>query len=85
MAEKTSQEVLLAGLDKTDKKFTLKLYRDSNAIISKTPIYSFLHNTTCFKYETAMTRKCQFDFPYSCVEKTKVIKLGSINIFWNNL
>lgn len=85
MAEKTSQKALSASLDKTDKKFILKLYRDSNAIASRTPVHFFLHNTTYFKYETAMTRKCQFDFSRPCVEEIKGIELGFINISWNNL
>lgn len=36
IAEKTSWEALSAKLDKIDKKFVLKLYKNSNAIASKT-------------------------------------------------
>ena len=35
----TSQEALLANLDKTDEEFALKLYKDSNTMAFKTQIY----------------------------------------------
>lgn len=85
IAEKTSQETPSASLDKTKEKFVLKLYKNSNAIASRTQVHSSLHNKTSFKYRAAMTGKCQFDFPRLFVEETKMTELGSIDIFWNNL
>lgn len=58
MAEIMSQEAPSVSLDKINKKFVLKLYRDSNAIASRTQVHSFLYNITCFKYETTINRKC---------------------------
>lgn len=37
-------------LDNSDKKFVLKLYKDSNYIIAKYQPYSIIDNTTYFKY-----------------------------------
>lgn len=34
--EKMSQKILSATLTKNDKKFSLKLYKDSNTVVSKT-------------------------------------------------
>ena len=67
--------------DKIDEDSALKLYKDNNAVVSKTLIYLSLHNIICFKYKIAVTRKYCFDFLYPCINKTKVIKLGFINIF----
>lgn len=39
--KKISQEDLLASLKKTDKEFTLKLYKDSITIASKIQIHFF--------------------------------------------
>lgn len=39
--EKTSQKAPSASLDKTNKEFIIKLYKDSNIVISKTQIYFF--------------------------------------------
>lgn len=55
--EKTSCKALSTSLDKTNKKFALKLYKDNNTIIFKIQIYFFSHNVTCFKYKVAITRK----------------------------
>lgn len=55
--QETSQKSLPASLNKTDKKFILKLYKNSNIIVSKTQIHFFLHNITCFKYRAAIIKK----------------------------
>lgn len=57
IAEIISQEAPSVSLDKTNKKYALKLYKDSNAIASRTQVHSFLYNITCFKYEIAINRK----------------------------
>lgn len=69
-----------ASLDETNAVFILKLYKDSNAVVSKTQIYSSLHNTTCFKYGVAVRGKCWFDFSHSYINKIKVTELSSIKI-----
>ena len=58
IAVKISEKASSVSLDKTDKEFALKLYKDSNVVTSKTQIYSFLYNTTYFKYGTIMIGKC---------------------------
>ncbi len=72
------------SLDKTDAEFALTLYRDSNAIVSKTQVHSSLHKATCFKYGAAISGKCRFDFPRPCIDKTRVTGLGSIKISRNH-
>lgn len=39
---------------------------------------------TCFKYGTIVIRKYQFDFPHSCVAKTKITDLDSIKVSQNS-
>lgn len=68
LTKEIKQEVLSASLNKTDADFALKLYKDSNAIASKTQIHSSSHNTTCFKYGVAATGKCWFDFPCHSID-----------------
>ncbi len=75
----------LASLDKTDTEFALGLYRDSNAIPSKTQVYFSLHNATCFKYRAATNGKYRFDFPHPCIDRTRATGLGSIEISRNHL
>ncbi len=72
------------SLNETDEEFALKLYKDSNAIASKTQVHSFSHNATCFKYKAAISGKCRFDFPRPCIEETRVTELSSIEISRNN-
>lgn len=50
IVEKTSSKALLASWNKTNKKFALKWYIDSNVIASRVQVYSFLYKITCFKY-----------------------------------
>ena len=57
-SSKIIQKALSANLDKINEKFALKLYKNSNTIVSKTQIYSSFHNATCFKYAAAITGKC---------------------------
>ena len=57
-SSKISQKAPLANLDKTDKEFALKLYKDSNIVASKTQIHSSSHNATWFEYRATITRKC---------------------------
>ncbi len=73
-----------ASLDETDAEFALALYRDSNAVASKTQVHSSSHNATCFKYGAAVSGKCRFDFPRPCIDKTRVTGLGSIEISRNH-
>lgn len=40
-------------LNKIDKDFAFKLYKNSNAIICKIQIYIVLLNITCFEYGAA--------------------------------
>ncbi len=77
-------EVLSTSLDETDTEFALALYRDSNAVASKTQVYSSLYNATCFKYGAAVSGKCRFDFLRPCIDKTRVTGLGSIEILQNH-
>lgn len=72
------------GLNKTDEDFALKLYKDSNAVDSKTQIYFFLHNATCFKYRVAANRKCWFDFLLPCTDQMRVIELSLIDVSQKN-
>lgn len=58
IAEIMSQKAPSVSLDKINKKYALKLYKDSNAIASRTQVHSFLYNITCFKYKIAINRKC---------------------------
>ncbi len=74
-----------ASLDKTDTEFALALYKDSNAVASKTQVHSSSHmNATYFKYGAAVSRKYRFDFPHSCIDKTRVTGLGFIEISRNH-
>lgn len=52
-----SHEAPSASLDKTDTEFALTLYKESNTVVSKIQVYSFLYNATCFKYKAAISRK----------------------------
>lgn len=74
----TSQKALSVSLDKTDRKFALKLYQDSNSVVSKTQIYSSSHNVTCFKWKAAITKKYWFGFSRPYIMETKVTDLGFI-------
>lgn len=69
--DNTNKETRSSSLDKTYKKFALKLYKDSNTIIFKTQIYSSLHNMTCFKYRATITKKCWFEVSHPCIKKSK--------------
>lgn len=80
-----SQKTPLASLDKIDTEFALALYKDSNVIASKTLIYSFFYNITYFKYRAAINGRYWFDFFYPCIDKTKVMGLGFIEISQNYL
>lgn len=60
------------------------LYKNSNLIASKIQVHSFSHNKTCFKYDTAIKKKSQFNFFCPYIEKTRITKLGSIEISGNN-
>lgn len=44
-------------LNKSDKEFTLKLYKDSNFVAFKMQIHFSLHNVTCFKYGAIISKK----------------------------
>lgn len=57
IVKKINSKDLLAKLDITNKKFTLKLYKKSNFIVFKIQVSFFLHNTSCFKYSVVLTRK----------------------------
>lgn len=46
--EDISQKAPSASFNKTNNKYALKLYKNSNIVAFKTQIYSFLHNATCF-------------------------------------
>lgn len=85
MAEEISWKALSTSLDKTNKEFTLKLYKNSNAVTFRIQVHSSLYNVTCFKYGATLTEKCQFDFFCPYIEEIKVTELGSINISLNNL
>lgn len=80
VSENIYQEASLASLNKSNKEFALKLYKESYSIASKMQIYSFLYNITCFKYRAVVNRKCWFDISYLRINKTRVIELGSIDI-----
>lgn len=78
------------NLDKTNAKFTLALYKDSNIIAFKTQVHFSLSNAIYFEYRATITsRKCGFDFFHSCIDKTRVTELGFIiisgNYQWINL
>lgn len=83
--EKTSQEALLPSLNKTNKKFSLKLYQDSNTVTSKTQIHSSLYNATYFKYRAAIIRKYWFKCSRSYVKEIKITNLGLIEVSQKNL
>lgn len=78
------QKAPSASLNKSDKEFALKLYKDSNSVTFKMQIHSFLHNITYFKYGVAIIQKCWFDFPCPHIDKTKIIELGSIDVSRNH-
>lgn len=82
--KETSQEALSMSLDKTDGKFALKLYQDSNSVASKIQIHSSSYNVTCFRYKAVITRKYWFGFPCPCIAETKVTDLGLIKMSRNN-
>lgn len=69
-----------ARLNKIDKEFVLKLYKDGNAIAFKTQIHFSLYNVTYFQYRIALIRKYYFDFSCPYNEETKMIELNFINI-----
>ena len=52
-----NQKILSSSLCKTNGQFALKLYKDSNVIISKMQVYSSFYNATYFKYKFAISRK----------------------------
>lgn len=72
------------SLDKTNVKFALVLYKNSNTIVFKTQVHFSLHNVIYFKYGTAVNGKCEFDCLCPCIDKTRVIELGSIEIYQNH-
>lgn len=55
-------EGLSISLNETDVEFALTLYKDSNAIVSKTQVYFSSYNTTFFKYKAATSGKYLFNF-----------------------
>ncbi len=52
----------LASLNESDLSFILKLDINSNAVARKCQIYLSTHNATCYKYGTATTSQCRFNF-----------------------
>ena len=84
-----NQEATSANPNKTDKKFALKLYKNSNVVAFKTQIHSFLHNATSFIYGAAVREKYCFDFSCPCIDKRTITELGLIDISqnhpWDNL
>ncbi len=80
-----SHEAPSTNLDQTDAEFALALYKNSNAIASKTQVHSSLHNATCFKYGAAVSEKCRFNFSCPCIDKTRVMGLSSIEILRKHL
>lgn len=80
-----SYETPSASLNITDTEFVLALYKDSNIIAFKKQVYSSSYNVTCFKYGVTVSKKCRLDFPHPYIDKTRVIKLGSIEILQNHL
>ncbi len=85
LAKYIGHKALSASLDKIYAEFALALYKDSNAITSKTQVQFSLHNATYFKYVAAVSGKCQFDFPRPCINKSKMTALSSIEILQNHL
>lgn len=73
-------EAPLASFDKTNTEFTLALYKYRNIVVFKTQVHSFLHNAICFKYRAVIIGKCQFNFSYSYIDKTRVTELGFIEL-----
>ena len=73
-------DTISAILEKTDEDFALQLYKDNNIIASKTKIYFFLYNLTCFKYRVAMSGNCHLDFSYLYIKETRVTELGFIHV-----
>ncbi len=78
-------KALLTSLDKTDAEFALALYKDSNAVASKTQVHSSLHNTTSFKYRVPISKKCRFNLSRPCIIKTRMTGLDFIEISRNHL
>ncbi len=84
MLSPVSRKAPSASLNETNVEFALALYRDSNAVVSKTQVHSSSHNATYFKYGAAVSGKCWFDFRHPCIDKTRVTGLGSIEILRNH-
>lgn len=84
-AEKISEKGPSTTLDEINEEFILKLYRDSNTITFRTLVYFSSYNTTCFKYRANLTTKYWFDYSDLYVKETNIIKLGQIDIYYNNL
>lgn len=81
VCENMHPKALSATLNKSDKKFSLlKLYKNSNFIASKTQIYSFLHNATCFKYRVAANKKDWLDFSSFHIDRTRKTEPEFIDI-----
>lgn len=78
------QEASSVSLIEFDKKFTLKLYKDSNFIVSKMQIYSSLYNITYFKYGATASKKYWFDFFHPRIDKARVTELEFIDISRNH-
>lgn len=57
-----SQETPSTSLDRNNKNFVLKLYRDSTFIITRCQLHSSTHNVTCFKHSATAIEQCQFHF-----------------------
>lgn len=81
LSEDIKFEAPSANLDKTDKNFALKFYKDNNTVVSKIQIHSPLYNTICLKYRAIVTKNYCFDFPHLCINKIRVTELDSINVF----
>lgn len=82
--EVTYYDVSSTNLNEFDKKFALKLFKESNSVASKIQIYCSLYNTTYFKYRATASRKCWFDFFHLHINKIQVIELTSIDLSRNH-
>lgn len=58
LIKKIKKQTLSVSLNKIDKDFAFKLYKNSNVVAFKIQIHFFLYNATCFKYKTATIKKC---------------------------
>lgn len=78
--ENICEKALSASLNKFNKEFPLKLYKENNFVASKTKIYPSLLNATYFIYRAANSGTCCFNFSYLRIDKTRVTELRFINV-----